>query len=69
MDDDNVDHEVSGAGYSARVMFRSSICCMGRIVLRFQMGYGSDVCWTVILNYCIAVSHEGCQYSWYCYVQ
>ena len=58
MDDDIVDYKLSGAGYSARVRFRSSICCMGRIVLRFQMGYGSHVSWTVILNYCITVSHE-----------
>ena len=69
MDDDNVDNEVSGAGYSARVRLRSSICYMGRIVLRFQMGHGSDVSWTVRVTYSIAVRHEGCRYSWYWSVQ
>ena len=30
MDDSNVDHEVSDAGYSARVSVRGSVTCMGK---------------------------------------
>ena len=57
MDDVNVNHEVSDAGYSARVRFRGLVRCMGRMGLWFHLRFGSEVWATVRLNGSVTLRH------------
>ena len=55
MNDVNVEHEVSDARYSSRVMDRGLLCCKSPTGLLLHMGYHSDVSSTVRLKYSVAV--------------
>ena len=58
MDDVNVDHEVSDAGYSSWVRVMGSVSYTGRIALLLLMGFISDVNSRVRFNYSVTMRHE-----------